>query len=121
MSDLELLQQYTRSNSQDAFAALVERHVHLVYSAARRQVRSPDLVAEIAQSVFLDLARHGHRLDPAQPLAAWLFLVTRRTAVDVIRRESRRAAREQTAAEIAAMKTPSPSWPRIREVLDEAM
>ncbi len=121
MSDLELLQQYTRTNSQDAFAALVERHVHFVYSAARRQVRSPELADEIAQSVFLDLARQGHRLDATQPLAAWLFLVTRRKAIDVIRRESRRAVREQTAAEIAALKTPSPSWTRIKDVLDEAL
>lgn len=121
MSDLDLLQQYARTNSQDAFTALVQRHVHLVYSAARRQVRSPQLAEEVTQSVFIDLARQGGRLDPAQPLAAWLSVVTRRTAVDVIRRESRRQAREQAAAEIAAMKTPPSSWSRISEVLDEAM
>ena len=40
MSDFELLQQYARENSQAAFAALVERYVSLVYSAAQRQVRA---------------------------------------------------------------------------------
>lgn len=122
MSDLELLQRYTRSNSQEAFATLVERHLNLVYSAARRQVRSPQLAEEVAQSVFIDLARHGAKLAPAQPLAAWLFLVTRRTAIDVIRREARRHAREQAAAELsAAMETPSPNWNQVKDVLDEAL
>lgn len=121
MSDLDLLQDYVRTNSQEAFKALVTRHLNLVYSAAHRQVRSSQLAEDVAQSVFLDLARHAARLRPDQPLTAWLFLVTRRTAVDVVRRESRRQAREQFAAEIAALKTPSPTWPQVKEVVDEAM
>ena len=56
-SDLDLLGQFAREKSQDAFTALVQRHVNLVYSAALRQVRSPQLAEEIAQSVFADLAR----------------------------------------------------------------
>ena len=56
-SDLDLLRQFAREKSQDAFTALVNRHVNLVYSAALRQVRSPQLAEEIAQSVFADLAR----------------------------------------------------------------
>lgn len=122
MSDLELLQQYTRTQSQDAFTALVQRHVHLVYSAARRQVRSPQLAEEVAQSVFIDLARGAAKLAPEQPLVAWLFLVTRRTAIDVIRREARRQDREQTAAALSAeMETPSPSWNQMKDVLDDAI
>jgi RNA polymerase sigma factor (sigma-70 family) len=101
MSDLELLQIYTRENSQEAFATLVERYVNLVYAAARRQVRSTQLAEDVAQSVFLDLARNANKIRSDQPLVAWLFLVTRRTAVDVLRRETRRQAREQTAAENA--------------------
>lgn len=38
-----------------------------------------------------------------------------------MRRESRRQVREQTAAEIAAMKTPSPTWSQVKDTLDEAM
>jgi hypothetical protein len=36
MEDTALLQEYARTASEPAFAALVERHVGLVYSAARR-------------------------------------------------------------------------------------
>jgi len=48
-NDHDLLRQFTRDQSQDAFTALVNRHVNLVYSAALRQVRSPRLAQEIAQ------------------------------------------------------------------------
>jgi RNA polymerase sigma factor (sigma-70 family) len=121
MSDPELLQRYTRDHSQSAFAALVARHVDLVYSAARRQIHSPQLAEEVAQSVFVELARHAPKIPPAQPLAAWLYVVTRRTAIDAVRRESRRLARETTAAEIAAMKTPSEAWMKVEASIDEAM
>jgi RNA polymerase sigma factor (sigma-70 family) len=121
MSDLECLQRYARDNSQEAFAAVVARHVDLVYSAALRQVRLPALAEEVAQLVFLDLARAAGKLPSSQPLAAWLYVVTRRTAVDVIRRESRRTARERTAAEILAMNSPPPGWSRIQDSIDDAM
>jgi RNA polymerase sigma factor (sigma-70 family) len=121
MSDRECLQLYLRDGSQTAFAALVARHIDLVYSAALRQVRSPQLAEEVAQSVFIDLARQAATLDAREPLGAWLYVVTRRTAVDVIRRESRRQERERIAAEIAAMKTPPQAWPHVERSLDAAM
>ncbi|MCX6952638.1 MAG: sigma-70 family RNA polymerase sigma factor [Verrucomicrobia bacterium] len=121
MIDHECLQQFAGAGSQPAFATLVGRHIDLVYSAALRQVRSPQLAEEVAQSVFLDLARHASKLSPNVSLAAWLYVVTRRTAVDVIRRESRRQARERTAADIAAMKTPPHAWSHVERSLDDAM
>lgn len=121
MSDHELLQRYARENSQPAFATLVARHLDLVYSAARRQVRSPQLAEEVAQSVFIELSRGAAKLPATQPLAAWLYVVTRRTAVDALRQESRRLARETAAAEIAAMKTPPEAWSKVEASIDEAM
>lgn len=120
--DHALLQNYAATGSQEAFAALVRRHLDLVYSAARRQVRSPELAEEIAQAVFLDLSRAAKTIPSEAPLAAWLYVVTRRTTVDTIRRESRRQAREHAAYEIAAMNSPAaPDWPRVEPLLDEAM
>jgi len=124
-SDLDLLGQFARENSQNAFAALVQRHLNLVYSAALRQVRSPQLAEEVAQSVFNDLAQNAGKLSNATGsslvLTAWLYRVTRRTAIDVIRKESRRQLREQIAVEMTNMNATSADWTQIEPLLDDAM
>ena len=112
-TDLELLARYARHRSsrrnpmeaeaEDAFAEIVRRHLDLVHSAALRQVRSPQLAVEVAQSTFLKLAQHARQLAPDTLLSAWLYQVTRREAIDVVRREARRQLREQIATEMNAM------------------
>jgi RNA polymerase sigma factor (sigma-70 family) len=120
-NDLDLLKQFARENSQDAFREIVRRHLDLVYSAALRQVRSPQLAEEIAQSVFADLARNADKLRSDTVLTSWIYAVTRRTAIDVIRKESRRQLREQIAVEMNAMNTTADEWTRIAPLLDDAM
>src|SRR5687767_6119232 len=121
MNDLDLLRKFTRDQSQDAFTALVKRHLGLVYCAALRQVRSPQLAEEVAQSVFTDLARSAPRLKPDTILTAWLYEVTRRTAINVVRGEARRRLREQIALEMNAMNANADDWMQIEPLLDEAM
>lgn len=77
MSDFDLLDQSARENRE-------------VYSAALRHVRSPELAEEATQSVFSDLAGSAKGLEPKTILTAWLYQVTRRTAINVVRAESRR-------------------------------
>ena len=120
-SDLDLLGQYARNKAPDAFTEIVRRHMDLVYSAAVRQVRSPQLAEEVAQSVFTDLARNAGKLKPDTVLTAWLYQVTRRTAIDVVRRESRRQLREQIAVEMNAMNATASDWTHVEPFLDEAM
>ena len=120
-TDLELLRDYVRTSSETSFSALVDRHLNLVYSAALRQVRSPHLAEEVGQSVFSDLARQAHRLEPDTILTAWLYRVTRHAAIDVVRREARRQSREQVAFELTAMNANDADWAHIEPLLDEAM
>jgi RNA polymerase sigma factor (sigma-70 family) len=120
-SDLDLLRQFARENSQDAFTEIVRRHVNLVYSAAFRQVRSPQLAEEVAQSVFADLARAAKKLNSKTILTAWLYSVARRTAIDVIRKESRRQLRDQIAMEMTNMNATANDWTQIEPLLDDAM
>ncbi|HSY42330.1 MAG TPA: sigma-70 family RNA polymerase sigma factor [Candidatus Acidoferrum sp.] len=120
-SDLDLLRQFTRENSQDAFSEIVRRHLDLVYSAALRQVRSPQLAEDVAQSVFADLARDARKLKPGTILTAWLYTVARRTAVDTLRKEVRRQVREQIAVEMNDMNATADDWAQIAPLLDDAM
>src|SRR5689334_6239384 len=69
-TDLDLLRDYAQQSSEEAFAALVSRHLDLVYSAALRQVRSPQLAEEVSQSVFTDLARSAGQLKAETVLTA---------------------------------------------------
>src|SRR5205814_392737 len=104
-----------------AFTALVNRYLNVVYSAALRQARSPQLAQEVSQSVFIDLARHAAKLKPNTVLTAWLYQVTRNAAIDVVRRESRRQAREQIAFQMNEINHTSADWTDIEPLLDEAM
>jgi len=119
--DRELLHRYVREGSEEAFAALVSLHLGLVYSAALRQVRLPQLAQEVAQSVFVELARSADKIKPESILAAWLYRVTRRRSIDVMKMESRRRHREQTAWEMNQMNSGGTDWTRIESLLDEAM
>ncbi len=119
--DLELLAEFAGGQSQDAFTALVDRHLGLVYSAALRQVRSPQLAEEVAQSVFTDLARSASKIRPQTVLSAWLYEVTRRTAINVVRGEARRQLREKIATEMNAINAGPSDWEQVEPLLDEAM
>ena len=120
-TDLELLSRYAATQQEDAFAEIVRRHVGLVYSAALRQVRSPQLAEEVSQFTFVALARNARRLAPGTVVTAWLYQVTRRQAVDVVRREARRSQREQIATEMDALNAASDDWNRIEPLLEDAM
>ena len=121
VKDLELLGQFAREQSQDAFTELVNRHLNLVYSAALRRVRLPQLAEEVSQSVFTNLARHADKLAPDTILTAWLYQVTRHAAIDVVRREATRQAREQIALQMTDMNDSPANWAQIEPLLDEAM
>ena len=120
-SDHELLASFARTRSEAAFAEIVRRYIDLVYSAARRQVASRHDAEEVAQSVFVDLARRAHALGERQPLAPWLYTVTRRTAIDHVRREMSRKKREVEATLQDAQAEVSLSWAELAPVLDEAL
>src|ERR1041385_6894096 len=120
-TDMELLARYTRQHAEDAFAEIVRRHLGLVYSAALRQVRSPQLAEEVSQSAFVKLAGEASRLKPNTILSAWLYQVTRRTAIDVVSREASRQLREQVATEMNAMNATATDWMHVEPLLDEAM
>jgi RNA polymerase sigma factor (sigma-70 family) len=125
MDDSELLRQYARGGSEQAFTELVSRHLPLVYSAALRQVGGDhELAKDVAQQVFIDLARKAGSLVGREVLTGWLYTSTRFGAIKTLRSEERRVAREQIGAAIQAVNAATPSsaeWEGITPMLDEVM
>jgi RNA polymerase sigma factor (sigma-70 family) len=120
--DMELLQDYATGHSEEAFAALVSRHVNLVYSAALRSVHNPSHAEEITQAVFVTLARKSRSLRRGTVLSGWLYQTARLTASNFVRTEMRRQHREQQACIQTTMNDPEPeSWTHIGPLLDDAM
>jgi len=99
MDDAELLQRFAAERSEAAFAEIVQRHVDLVYSAALRQMRGDHHRAqEVTQMVFVSLARKAAALVRHPALPAWLYRSTCLSALDLQRKEARRAIHEREAA-----------------------
>src|SRR5450432_1221727 len=95
--DLNLLREYARNNSEEAFATLVSRHINLVYSASLRSVRDAHLAGEITQAAFIILARKADSLGDQPILPGWLCRTARYGSADALTIQRRRQRREQEA------------------------
>lgn len=122
LDDSVLLRQYCDDYSDDAFAALVTRHINLVYSVALRQVGCPQHAEEITQAVFILLAKKASGLRHEKALSSWLFRTTHLTAKNFIRSEMRRHRREQEAyMESPSNEPEADAWQQIAPLLDAAV
>jgi len=127
---MTLVREFAANQSETAFAALVERHIALVHSAALRQVGDVHLAEEITQAVFIILARKAASLGTKTILSAWLYRTARYAAADALRARRRRQAREQLAYQLDAMntddlsrrsETEADAWAQLAPLLDDAL
>jgi uncharacterized protein (TIGR03435 family) len=120
--DSELLRRYVQKGSEPAFAALVTRHLSLVYSAALRKTGNPHAAEEISQAVFLILAKKANSLLKRTVLTGWLYRATRHAAENYLRTNRRRTLREQDACmQSLSNVTESETWQEIKPLLEDAM
>lgn len=98
-TDAELLARYVRKADEEALAKIVRRHLDIVYAIALRKLGGRrQLAEEVAQGVFVDLARKAPGLLGHATLAGWLFLAAQYGARNALRAEQRRTAREHALA-----------------------
>jgi RNA polymerase sigma factor (sigma-70 family) len=120
-SDHQLIKQHLRDPSGPALATLVDRHLPLVHSVARRITGNAEDARDIVQIVFLRLVKKASRIPDSLPLTAWFHRETHSASVDHVRSEVRRQKREQTAADLEAMKTSSEPWDQLTPEIDGAI
>ena len=114
VTDHDLIREYARSGSEEAFGELAHRHVDLVYSTAFRVVRNASFAEEVTLRVFVALARNATKLQHRAVLTGWLHETTRNFAITTVRSEERRRQREQKAA---TLETPATAESRARHRL----
>ncbi len=119
----QLLAEYARNGSDAAFRELVSRFVDLVFSTALRLVEGDTHRAkDVAQTVFLDLARKARTLPEDVSLGGWLHRDTCLVAGHTMRGERRRQSRERQAVEMNAVQHNSEAdFSQVAPMLDDAI
>ena len=121
-SDADLLREYAVNRSEAAFGEIVRRYADFVYSAALRQVGNAEQARDVAQTVFVDLARKAGSLRANILLIGWLCQGARLAALEQLRKDRRRQQRERQAMDLLDPSPDDPNdWKTVRPVLDEAI
>jgi RNA polymerase sigma factor (sigma-70 family) len=122
-SDMDLVREFASRNSEPAFAELVRRHINLVYSVAVRFTGNAGDAQDVAQAVFIILARKAAGLSARTVLTGWLYEATRFTAIQLLRTQARRQAHEQKASMQSILDQPDHDnvWRQLAPHLEAAM
>jgi RNA polymerase sigma factor (sigma-70 family) len=114
--DAVLLQRFTRSRDEEAFAAIVQRYTGPVYATCKRVLGSRSLAEEASQEAFLRLLKQPEKI--RQSLGGWLHRTATTISIDMIRRDSSRRVREMNF--VAAPRDVS-RWDDLSPLIDEAL
>ncbi|MCB1094418.1 MAG: sigma-70 family RNA polymerase sigma factor [Verrucomicrobiae bacterium] len=122
-STTALMQEFSRNASPEAFRALVDRYLPVVYGAALRRCGDPALAEDVSQLVFTDFAVRTPSLRADERIGAWLHRAAMLTTGDLLKSERRRKKREQLAADLKEIdRIPdSTAWAELKPVIDESI
>ena len=123
---VRMLRDYVRKGDEEAFRELVSRYIDMVYSVALRRVGGDvELARDVAQEVFVGLARKAGSLGDLDYLGGWLHRHAGFVASNAVRGESRRRLREKEAmamhVDAAGSEDLEGVWRELAPVLDEGM
>jgi RNA polymerase sigma-70 factor, ECF subfamily len=100
---------------ESALAEVYRRHSDAAFGLAVRVLRDRTLAEELVQEVFLKLWQDPERFDPGRgSLRAFLMATVHSRAIDVVRAESARRAREHRHERLH----PEPTYDLEREIVD---
>ena len=115
-NDLELVEQ-TRAGDADAFRRIVEGHSRRLFQVAYRLTGDEAHADDVVQDAFLRAYSNLHRFDARAQLGTWLYRITVNCAMDLMRKESRRRAREthEDRLDLATLEGDEPRPDRLAE------
>ncbi len=124
MDDWQLLEKYARTDDPQAFSALVNRHLGLVYATALRISGDPAAADDISQATFILLEEKADLLKPGGSLASWLYQSAVFKARKHVTKERIRREKEANGAEFMTptqSETAENEWNAIRPLIDTAL
>jgi RNA polymerase sigma-70 factor (ECF subfamily) len=71
----------------DSFAALVDRHMPMVYKFVYRYVGNADAANDIVQEVFIKVWKNIKKFDQAKSFKTWLLTIAKNTALDAVKKK----------------------------------
>jgi RNA polymerase sigma-70 factor (ECF subfamily) len=84
--DATLIAAFIRGDG-DSFAALVDRHMSMVYKFIYRYVGNADAANDIVQDVFIKVWKNIKKFDPEKNFKTWLLTIAKNTALDSIKKK----------------------------------
>jgi RNA polymerase sigma factor (sigma-70 family) len=118
LADETHLNQWIHAHDGEAFRAIVETYGGMVFASARRILGNRGDAEDLTQECFAALA--GSRQAPATPLGPWLHRVVTNRALNRLKSDRARSARESRFAE-SAPQAVEPAWSDLERILDEAI
>lgn len=79
----------SNTNERKKERELFDQHYNMVYQLAFYMVKDEDLASDIVQDAFIKVFRHLHTLENQEKMEAWIKTITRRTALDYLRKQKR--------------------------------
>lgn len=117
-ADTMLLRKWLVDGNAEAFDEIVRRHADMVYGTSRRILRDRSDAEDVVQDCFLRLAEAAG--DIRTSLGGWLHAAAVSRSLDLIKRESRRRARERQFVQHTS-EHPEITWSDVEEYIDEAI
>src|SRR5687768_11920096 len=119
-NDFALLERFSTSGDEEAFAEIVKRYAGVVYATSFRVVQDRGRAEDVSQEVFFKLLRRPQAV--SQSLGGWLHQCATRLALDDLRSENARRKREANRRiETDDAQTQATTWQEVSPYVDEAL
>ena len=119
-NDFALLDRFSSTGDEEAFAEIVKRYAGVVYATSFRVTHDRARAEDVSQEVFFRLLRRPAAV--SQSLGGWLHQCATRLALDEVRSESARKRREANRRiETNELGMQASTWQEISPHVDEAL